>query len=117
MKLNELKKIVKSAVKEAIQEEIKDILLEAVKGNKQIVNENMTSYSAPIKQPNVMPKKSQKEMRDSYANILGETAASFNSNNITQPLNVTSTDTTSPNSQLPAGEVGMDQIMGIMQST
>ena len=53
-------------------------------------------------------------MRDSYANILGETAASFNSNNVSQPLRVTSTDTTSPNGQLPTGEVGMDQIMGLM---
>ena len=113
MKLNELKTIVKTAVKEAIQEEMKEILLEAVKGNRQVVNENQT-FSAPIKQPNVAPTKSPKEMRDSYANILGETAASFNSNNISQPLRVTSTDTASPNSQLPTGEVGMDQIMGLM---
>ncbi len=113
MKLNELKNIVKIAVKEAIQEEMKEILLEAVKGSRQVVNENQT-FSAPIKQPNVMPSKSNKELRDSYANILGETASSFNSNNITQPLRVTSTDTASPNSQLPQGEVGMDQIMGLM---
>ena len=113
MKLNELKTIVKTAVKEAIQEEMREILLEAVKGNRQVVNKNQT-FSAPIRQPNVAPTKSPKEMRDSYANILGETAASFNSNNISQPLRVTSTDTASPNSQLPQGEVGMDQIMGLM---
>tara|TARA_B100000674_G_scaffold112079_1_gene83393 strand:+ start:876 stop:1229 length:354 start_codon:yes stop_codon:yes gene_type:complete len=116
MKLNELKKIVKTAVKEAIQEEIKDILLEAVKGNKQVVNENLNSYSAPIKPPTAGPRKSPEELRASYANILGETAASFNSSNVSQPLRVTSTDTTSPNGQLPAGEVGMDQIMGLMNS-
>ena len=37
MKINELKKIIKQTVKEAIQEELKDILLEAVKAPKQIV--------------------------------------------------------------------------------
>ena len=114
MKLNELKNTIKIAVKEAIQEEIKDILLEAVKGNRQVVNENQISSITSIKKPNIAPTKSRKEMRDSYANILGETAASFNSNNVSQPLRVTSTDTTSPNGQLPTGEVGMDQIMGLM---
>ena len=34
MKLKELKSIVKTAVKEAIQEELKDILLEAVRSPK-----------------------------------------------------------------------------------
>ena len=34
MKSTELKKLIKSAVKEAIQEELKDILLEAVKAPK-----------------------------------------------------------------------------------
>ena len=37
MKLSQLKKIVKDAVKEAIQEEMKDILLEAVRIPKQTV--------------------------------------------------------------------------------
>ena len=40
MKLSQLKSIVKDAVKEAIQEEMKDILLEAVRVPKQTVYEN-----------------------------------------------------------------------------
>ena len=38
MKLSELKNVVKDAVKEAIQEEMKDILLEAVRSPKQVVS-------------------------------------------------------------------------------
>ena len=37
-----------------------------------------------------------------------------NQTHISQPLRVTNADTASPNSQLPEGEVSMDQIMGIM---
>jgi plasmid stability protein len=43
MNADTLKKIIKSAVKEAIQEELKDILLEAVKSNKQPINESYQS--------------------------------------------------------------------------
>jgi hypothetical protein len=37
-----------------------------------------------------------------------------NSSMVSQPLQVTSTDTMSANSSLPSGEVNMDQIMGLM---
>ena len=40
MKLSQLKSIVKDAVKEAIQEEMKDILIEAVRAPKSVVYEN-----------------------------------------------------------------------------
>ena len=39
MKINQLKSIVKEAVRDAIQEELKDILLEAVRSPKQVVHE------------------------------------------------------------------------------
>ena len=110
MKVNELKKIIKTAVKEAIQEEMREILLEAVKAPK-VVTETVSQPKV-----NALPKKSREELRESYKNILGETAASFNTSNIGQPLQVTSMDKTSPNGQLPQGEVGMDQIMNLMNS-
>ena len=40
MKQSEFKKLIKESVREAIQEELKDILLEAVKGNKQSIVES-----------------------------------------------------------------------------
>ena len=42
MKASEFKKLIKEAVKEVIQEELRDILLEAVKSPKQIVRESYT---------------------------------------------------------------------------
>ncbi len=40
MKTDALKKLIKEAVKEAIQDELKNILLEAVKSNKQPIKES-----------------------------------------------------------------------------
>ena len=53
---------------------------------------------------------------ESYKNILGETAANFNTSQFSGPLKVGSGDTTSPNGSLPEGNVSMDQIMGLMNS-
>ena len=108
MKLDVLRKIIREEVKGAIQEELKDILLEAIKSPKQPVMESTPVANNPV------PTKSKEELRESYRNILGDTAANFNSSKVTQPLRVTSTDTASPNGQLPEGDVPMDMIMGLM---
>ena len=47
MKLSQLKTIVKEAVREAIQEEMKDILLEAVRAPKSIIQ---SAVSTPVTQ-------------------------------------------------------------------
>ena len=48
MKTQDFKKIIKEAVREAIQEELKDILLEAVRSPKTIVNESIRdTYAQP----------------------------------------------------------------------
>ena len=57
MKLTQLKAIVKEAVKDAIQEELKDILLEAVRSPKQVVHETV----APTQQQ-PLPTKSKEEL-------------------------------------------------------
>ena len=108
MKLDVLRKIIREEVKGAIQEELKDILLEAIKSPKQPVMESTPVVNNPV------PTKSKEELRESYRNILGDAAANFNSSKVTQPLRVTSTDTASPNGQLPDGDVPMDMIMGLM---
>jgi hypothetical protein len=119
MKLSELKSIVKEAVREAIQEELKDILLEAIKSPKQVVTEHAAyqQITSPIKAPSPLNPQAKDDMRDAYRNILGETAAQFNTKSLGQPLQITSMDTSSPNSSLPAGEVGMDLIMGLMKGS
>jgi hypothetical protein len=116
MKLSELKSVVKEAVREAIQEELKDILLEAIKSPKQVVTEHAayTPISVAPQVPSPLNPQAKADMRDAYRNILGETAASFNTSQLTKPLQITSTDTTSPNASLPSGEVDMSMIMGLM---
>jgi hypothetical protein len=117
MKLSQLKTIVKEAVKEAIQEEMKDILLEAVRSPKQTIYENRmgtptTDVAKPISEDNRMA------MRENIQNVLGGMMPGANgtisANTNSMPLQVTNTDTTSPNGSLPQGEVSMNQIMGLM---
>ena len=121
MKTEALKKIIKEAVRESIQEELNEVLLEAVKAPKAVVSqpiqESITSTTpAPVTQT---PKKSLAEQRKAYMDIIGETGLNMNSSHAqgfgNKPFNPTGNiDTTSANGSLPAGEVNMDQIMGLM---
>ena len=116
MKLTELKKVLKETVREVIQEELKDILLEAIKTPKVVtqtpVMESLTT-SPPIPSPTT-PVMSSQDKRDAYKNILGETAASFNTNNAQTFRPNPGMDVA--NGTLPEGNVGMDQIMNLMNS-
>ena len=115
MKTNDLKKLIKEAVKEAIHEELKDILLEAVKSSKQPVQEsykpsdnrtlNFNTNSIPT--PTTNP-------RQAYMDILGEMAQGPKSEfagdfKINGPVN-----TMSEGSALPSGQLGLDQIMNLI---
>ena len=121
MKLSQLKTIVKEAVREAIQEEMKDILLEAVRSPKQIVSEyKPTNTNVGTPSPtNPVATKTREEIRENYMNVLNNMkpgangTLSANTNNIPLQMNG-SVDTTSPNGALPQGNVSMDQIMGLM---
>jgi len=129
MKLSQLKTIVKEAVKEAIQEEMKVILLEAVRSPKQTVYENRmgtptTDVAAPSPMNPTMqtplPENDRVKLKENMMNVLNgmlpgnDGTINANSSMVSQPLQVTSTDTMSSNSSLPSGEVNMDQIMGLM---
>ena len=113
MKSTDFKKIIKEAVREAIQEELKDILLEAVRSPKQIVRESYspTSPSQPAVNPTFTPP--TMDFRSKYAEVLGETALSFTSQNA-QSFTPQMGDPV--NGSLGAGELGMDQIMGLLNS-
>ena len=119
MKTSVLKNLIKEAVKEAIQEELKEVLLEAVRAPKQVVNETKLSTPAtnpPSPSPSTV---SLADQRKKYMDVIGETALSFDSTHApgfgNQPFNPQgSIDTTSEGGSLPAGEVNMDQIMGLM---
>lgn len=119
MKLTELRKIIREEVREAIQDELKDILLEAVRLPKTVVAESSTSenVTSTTKSKNIA------EQRAAYASILGDMrpgqdTLSFNSTdarNMGGNLQVTpGMNTSGEGSQLPAGNVSLDQIMGLM---
>jgi len=109
MKTDGLKKLIKEAVREAIQEELKDILLEAVRSPKTIVKESIQTIDTPkptFTQPTM-------DLRSKYADVLGETALSFTSQDAV-PFRPQVSDPV--NGNLGAGEVGMDQIMNLLNS-
>ena len=124
MKATEFKKLIKEAVKEAIQEEIKDILLEAIRSPKGV------SVGQSFEQPLTETKSTSKpknliEQRAVYASILGDMRPgqdnlSFNSTNA-QSMGTTlqvspGMNTTGEGTSLPSGNVGLDMIMGLMNT-
>ena len=121
MKISQLKKIIKESVKEAIQEEMKDILIEAVRTPKQVVREIETpTPTNPVAQTN-LPEKDKLKLRENMMSVLdgmmpgADGTLSATSANV--PLKVQGPiDTTSANGSLPDGNVSMDQIMGLMNS-
>lgn len=116
MKLQALKTIVKEAVKEAIQEELKEIILEAVRTPKTPVTvvptPVMEQVSIQTPQTPQTPTMTADAKRAAYENILGDTAAAFNSSNVQsfQPQ----ADMDVANGTLPPGEVDINQIAGLM---
>jgi hypothetical protein len=110
MKTDGLKKLIKEAVREAIQEELKDILLEAVRSPKTIVRESIQ----PIETPKPTFTQPTMDLRSKYKDVLGETALSFTSNDVQSTFRPQSSDPV--NGNLGTGEVGMDQIMGLLNT-
>jgi hypothetical protein len=117
MKSTELKSLIKAAVKEAIQEELKDILLEAVRSNKQPIQESYRPSDNRTLSFNTnsiphQPAKSPGDTKKAYMDILGEMAqgpksgfeGEFKVQGHVDPLN----------GSLPEGQLGLDQIMGLI---
>jgi len=120
MKLNELRKVIREEVRTAIQEELKDILLEAVRSPKTVVTETVV----PQTTPQSLPETDKVKLRENMMGVLdgmkpGQDTLSFNSTdarNIGGNLQVApGMNTSGEGSQLPAGNVGLDQIMGLMK--
>ena len=112
MKSTELKNMIKGAVKEAIQEELKDILLEAVKAPKASTVAVVQASVTPIQPQSTQPQMSAEQKRSAYQNILGEMGGAMTTNNVPQRFNPAGGD--SINGSLPPGEVDMSQIANLM---
>ena len=113
MKTDILKQLIKEAVKEAIHDELKDILLEAVKAPKMPVNESTTLNFTTKNIPHQAPKPAI-DTKKAYMDILGEMAQGPSSGfagdfQVNGPVN-----TMSDGSSLPGGQLGLDQIMGLI---
>ena len=135
MKPSELKSFIKEAVREAIQEELKDILLEAVRAPKLPIQETyqMNNLLQPVtvdtttQVTNSIPQKSATEKRAMVESIMGDMrrgqdTLSFNSTdargagiNQTTLQVAPGMNTSGEGSALPAGNVGLDMIMGLMK--
>jgi hypothetical protein len=123
MKPSELKSFIKEAVREAIQEELKDILLEAVRAPKLPIQE--TYQMSPVAVDTTtsqLPQKSATEKRAMMESIMGDMrrgqdTLNFTTQNIAaNTLQITpGMNTTGDGSKLPEGNVGLDMIMGLMK--
>jgi hypothetical protein len=127
MKPSELKSFIKEAVREAIQEELKDILLEAVRAPKLPIQEtyqmnnllNPVAVDTTAPQP---PQKSSTERRAMMESIMGDMRRGQDTLNFTTQNIAANTLQISPGmitsgdgSKLPEGNVGLDMIMGLMK--
>jgi len=120
MKPSDFKKLIKEAMKEAIQEELKEILLEAVKAPKMspvgtgygTVTESKGTYAQPhISKPKQLTPLERQSM---FGGILeemqnGGTATTAYTGQF-QPQGPVD----AINGALPEGNVGLDQIMGLL---
>ena len=123
MKPSELKSFIKEAVREAIQEELKDILLEAVRAPKLPIQE--TYQISPIAMDTTapqLPQKSTTEKRAMMESIMGDMRRGQDTLNFTTQNIAANTlqvapgmNTSGEGSSLPAGNVGLDMIMGLMK--
>ena len=107
MKLNELRKVIREEVKAAIQEELKDILLEAVKTPKTNISENISSSKPQV------DTQSQQMARQSIMSQM--MASKGNPTLTTNNVNNFNPQGTMPGGDLPQGDVNLDQIMGLMK--
>ena len=124
MKPSELKSFIKEAVREAIQEELKDILLEAVRAPKAPVMETSVGgvgYGVATTSPS--PTTSAAEKRAMMESIMGDMRRGQDTLNFTSANAVTANtlqvapgmNTTGDGTKLPEGNVGLDMIMGLMK--
>jgi HD superfamily phosphohydrolase len=119
MKIGELKKIIKETVKEAIQEELRGVLLEIIKSQNnqpQIIERLVTTegitptYNTKItSQVPSNIEEIRSNMRGKYASILEQTTP-FNAIEETQKF------VPRGNGELGVGDLGEDQIMSLLAS-
>lgn len=120
MKVSDFKKMIKEAVKEVFQEEMREILVEAVKSPKMPVG--VGGYGS-VTEPRVTTGTTtlSEASRQAFRDMMGgnfspnrQDTFTFDTSNIQPAYTPPPISTTGEGSALPAGEVNLDQIMGLM---
>ena len=120
MKPSEFKKIIKEAVKEPIQEELKDILLEAIKSNKQSITESHQPDSRTLSFntnsiPHQISSTPKVNTKQTYIDILDEMSHGPKSGFDGEFKVSGNSNTMSEGSSLPEGQLSLNQIMGLIK--
>jgi hypothetical protein len=112
MKISELRVMLKEVVKEVFHEELKEILLEAIKSPKQQIVEYQ-SQPTTITQSNSVGENNlgdaeRQTLRENYKNLIEGPSRSPQSQKGFRPSGYI--NTASESSEMPEGEVSLDQI-------
>jgi hypothetical protein len=114
MKTNILKQLIKEAVKEVFQEEMRDILLEAVRSNKQPINESLDSKTRTMDFDSISQKPTPViNTKQAYMDILSDIARGPK-NGLEGEFKING-NVDVVNGSLPEGQLGIDQIMNLIK--
>ena len=118
MKASDFKKMIKEAVKEVFQEEMRDILLEAVRSPK--VPMGVGGYGSVTETKTTTGTVSEAS-RQAFRDMMGgnfnpgqQDTFTFNTSNVQPAYTPPPISTAGEGSALPSGEVNLDQILGLM---
>jgi hypothetical protein len=116
MKAGDFKKIIKEAVREVFQEEMREILIEAVRSPKVPVG--VAGYGTVTETSKPMPtisENSRAAYRDMMSGMFNPNGtAAFTTAQAAPAYTPPPISTVGEGSALPSGEVNLDQIMGLM---
>jgi hypothetical protein len=108
MKVTDFKKTLKEAIREVFQEELKNIILEAMKGDKNSISESRTRVTSN----NPLESDVISNLRNNYKNMMDEEEFSFSSQNTHPKYNPRPVDPL--NGVLPEGSVDLSQILNFV---
>ena len=110
MRVSQLKTLIKETVREVFQEEIKDLLMEA------LTSKTLSASPPPIQEataPTPPPSQMKDSLRQQYSQMMNG-GMNFNTENTPTYRPISPQMTVGEGSSLPPGEVNLNQIENIM---
>ena len=117
MKISELRVLLKEVVKEVFHEELKEILLEAIKAPKQPMLESRAFSSPQTTETQILglSPEDKQALRENYSKLIEGPSRSPVAQRQTGYSPGRYINTASESSELPEGEVSLDQIAQFVQ--